>query len=298
MSSLGQLVAGLAHEINNPLSFIQSNLLHAQEYMQHLLEMLHLYQSHVPELPAACDKAEDIGLEFIQDDLPKLLGSMQVGAQRIGEIVRSLRVFARLDESEVKSVDLHEGLDSTLLLLNSRLRGTPNRADIRIVREYGDLPLVECYAGQINQVFMNLLSNAVDALESMREQANSSSTAGEGGNLAHCLDCAKDLSLEEHDEVPTIWIRTCLVEGDRVSVCITDNGIGMTTDVRQRIFNPFFTTKPVGRGTGLGLSICHQIIAERHGGTLKCTSAPAEGSEFCFEVPLKLPSNQPQQAQA
>jgi signal transduction histidine kinase len=299
MSSLGQLVAGLAHEINNPLSFIQSNLLHAQEYMKHLLEMLHLYQAEVPDLAAACDKAEELGLEFIQDDLPKLLGSMQVGAQRIGEIVRSLRVFARLDESEVKFVDLHEGLDSTLLLLKSRLRGTPNRADIRVVREYGDLPLVECYAGQINQVFMNLLSNAIDALEAMREHADCpSSAAGRDQTLAYGLDWAKDLSPDEQEEIPTIWIRTRLVENERVSVCIADNGMGMTTDVQQRIFNPFFTTKPVGRGTGLGLSICHQIITERHGGTLKCTSYPVEGSEFCFEIPVQLTSNQPQQSQA
>lgn len=299
MSSLGQLVAGLAHEINNPLSFIQSNLLHAQGYMQHLLEMLHLYQSHVPELPAAREKAEDLGLEFIQDDLPKLLGSMQVGTQRIGEIVRSLRVFARLDESEIKSVDLHEGLDSTLLLLNSRLRGTSNRADIRIVREYGDLPLVECYAGQINQVFINLLSNAIDALEAMREQADCSrSDARQDQSPAYCIDWAKDLLPAEQDEIPTIWIRTHLLEGSRVSVCIADNGTGISTDVQQRIFDPFFTTKPVGRGTGLGLSICHQIITERHGGTLKCTSYPAEGSEFCLEIPLKLPSNQIQQTQA
>jgi len=299
MSSLGQLVAGLAHEINNPLSFIQSNLLQAQEYMQHLLEMLHLYQAEVPDLPAACDKARELGLEFIQDDLPKLLGSMQVGAQRIGEIVRSLRVFARLDESEVKFVDLHEGLDSTLLLLKSRLRGTPNRADIRIVREYGDLPLVECYAGQINQVFMNLLSNAIDALEAMREHADCpSSIARQDQTLADGLDWAKDLSPDEQEEIPTIWIRTRRVENERVSVCIADNGMGMTTDVQQRIFNPFFTTKPVGRGTGLGLSICHQIITERHGGTLKCTSYPVEGSEFCFEIPVQLTSNQPQQSQA
>ncbi|WP_225910605.1 sensor histidine kinase [Thermoleptolyngbya sichuanensis] len=299
MSSLGQLVAGLAHEINNPLSFIQSNLLHAREYMQCLLEMLNLYQTHLQKVPAICEKAEELGLEFIQDDLPKLLGSMQVGTQRISEIVRSLRVFARLDESEVKSVDLHEGLDSTLLLLNSRLRGTPSRAGIRIVREYGDLPLVECYAGQINQVFMNLLSNAVDALEAMREQVDGlRSAAGQAHSPAYCMDWAKDLLPEEQDEIPTIWIRTRLVEGNRVSVCIADNGIGISTDVQQRIFNPFFTTKPVGRGTGLGLSICHQIITERHGGTLKCTSCPAEGSEFCFEIPLKLPANQPQQTQA
>ncbi|MFQ3636284.1 MAG: ATP-binding protein, partial [Cyanobacteriota bacterium] len=261
MSSLGQLVAGLAHEINNPLSFIQSNLLHAKEYMQHLLEMLHLYQTQVPKLPAACSQAEELGLEFIQEDLPKLLGSMQAGTQRISEIVRSLRVFARLDESEVKSVDLHEGLDSTLLLLNSRLRGTLNRADIRVVRDYGDLPLVECYAGQINQVFMNLLSNAIDALDAMREHADCPSPdARQDQSLAHELDWAKDLSPDGQDEIPTIWIRTRLVENERVSVCIADNGMGMTTDVQQRIFNPFFTTKPVGRGTGLGLSICHQII--------------------------------------
>jgi signal transduction histidine kinase len=299
MSSLGQLVAGLAHEINNPLSFIQANLLHAREYMQHLLEMLYLYQAHLPDLPAARDRAEELGLEFIQDDLPKLLGSMQVGTQRIGEIVRSLRVFARLDESEVKSVDLHEGLDSALLLLNSRLRGTPNRADIRVVREYGNLPLVECYAGQINQVFMNLLSNAIDALEVMREHENvSGRNPRKDQGPAYCVDWASDLSPDEQDEIPTIWIRTRLVENERVSVCIADNGIGMAMDVQQRIFNPFFTTKPVGQGTGLGLSICHQIVTERHGGTLKCTSYPVEGSEFCFEIPVQLTSNRPQQAQA
>ncbi|GAB4458193.1 MAG: hypothetical protein OHK0037_01670 [Elainellaceae cyanobacterium] len=299
MSSLGQLVAGLAHEINNPLSFIQSNLLHAREYMQHLLEMLHLYQAHLPDLPGARDQTEELGLEFIQDDLPKLLASMQVGTRRISEIVRSLRVFARLDESEVKSVDLHEGLDSTLLLLNSRLRGTPNRADIRVVREYGDLPLVECYAGQINQVFMNLLSNAIDALEGVREQADGSNKViSQDQRPAYCIDWAEDLSPDEQDEIPTIWIRTRVVENERVSVCIADNGMGMTMDVQQRIFNPFFTTKPVGRGTGLGLSICHQIVTERHGGTLKCTSYPVEGSEFCLEIPLRLPTNQPQQTQA
>ncbi|GAB4142379.1 MAG: hypothetical protein Fur0046_18870 [Cyanobacteria bacterium J069] len=315
MSSLGQLVAGLAHEINNPLSFIQSNLLHAREYMQHLLEMLHLYQSHLPELPDARQKSEELGLEFIQDDLPKLLGSMQVGTRRISEIVRSLRVFARLDESEIKSVDLHEGLDSALLLLNRRLRGTPNRADIRVIRDYGNLPLVECYAGQMNQVFMNLLSNAIDALEVMREQPDEHHSSlldkvrGSGDWVNWADDpsekpsktpfgnLSSNLSGEASDEIPTIWIKTRLLANDQVSICVVDNGIGMTMDIQQRIFNPFFTTKPVGQGTGLGLAICHQIITERHGGTLRCTSYPIEGAEFCLEIPLRLASPQTQETQ-
>jgi light-regulated signal transduction histidine kinase (bacteriophytochrome) len=263
MSSLGQLVAGVAHEINNPVNFIYGNLSHTIRYTQQLTELLNLYQKQYPEPNCEIDtKAEEIDLEFITIDLPKIISSMQVGAERIRSIVLSLRNFSRLDEAEMKPVDIHEGIDNTLLILQHRLKLQVNSRDIQIIKEYDDLPLVECYPGQINQVFMHILNNGIDAL----------------------IDKVKNNSLE----TPKILISTkkSLIDST-IIIRITDNGIGMTQEVKKQIFDPFFTTKEVGKGTGLGLAISYQIIVEKHRGTIKCISKKQIGSEFVIQIPLK-----------
>jgi len=264
MSSLGQLVAGVAHEINNPVNFIYGNIDPARNYIQNLLELLELYQHHCP-LPGSEieDKAEDIDLEFVKQDLPKLLESMRVGSDRIREIVRSLRYFSRTDEAEMKDVDIHEGIDSSLLILQNRLKANGDYPGIQVIQEYADLPKVECYPGQLNQVLMNILSNAIDAMQE--------------GCQVQGVKCGN---------TPTIWIRTKVLD-NRITIQIVDNGPGMKDAVRQRLFDPFFTTKPVGKGTGLGLSISYQIIVEKHGGQLHCFSQPGEGTEFAIEIPLR-----------
>jgi signal transduction histidine kinase len=260
MSSLGQLIAGVAHEINNPANFIYGNINYTTEYVEDLLKLLRLYAKHYPQpAPEIQEEAEAIDLEFLIEDLPKLLASMKVGADRIHEIVQSLRSFSRLDEAEMKLVDIHEGIDSTLLILFHRLKETPARPGIQVVKKYDDLPRVECYAGQLNQVFMNILSNAIDAVEKCHQ-----------------------------DKEGIITIRTEVLEGKSyVRIRIKDNGSGMTKDVQAHIFDSFFTTKPVGQGTGLGLSISYQIVVEKHGGQLKCISALAEGAEFLIELPIR-----------
>lgn len=265
MSSLGQLVAGVAHEINNPVNFIHGNLRPAKEYIQNILKLLHLYQRQYPTTPEICQTIDEIDLAFIQKDLPKLLQSMQVGANRIKEIVRSLRNFSHLDESEMKAVDIHEGLDSTLMILQNRLKPRGIYPAIKIVRKYGDLPLVECFPGQLNQVFMNLLVNAIDALE---EQFDVSNTEACHSNS---------------------WIKICteMVNLDQVKVSISDNGSGMSEGTRSRLFDPFFTTKPIGKGTGMGLSISYQIVTEKHGGQLICHSQPGQGATFIIQIPVK-----------
>jgi len=261
MSSLGQLVAGIAHEINNPVNFISGNLVHARHNLEELLELIHLYQRHYPEPhPDIQDLAKDIDLPFLLTDLPKLLSSMKLGSDRIQGIVSSLRTFSRMDEADMKSVDIHSGLDSTLLILQSRLKSKPDAKAVDVIRDYGDLPIVECYAGQLNQVFMNILSNAIDALEEQRSPATSTS--------------------------PQIIIQTDIVDGDQVSIRIHDNGPGIPEKVRQQVFNPFFTTKPVGKGTGMGLSISYQIITEKHGGTFECESVVGQGTTFKVTIPL------------
>ncbi len=275
MSSLGQLVAGVAHEINNPVNFIYGNLTYANEYTQDLLNLLGLYQQHYPT-PASQIKsvADAIDIQFVITDLPRLLTSMKVGADRIQQIVASLRTFSRMDEAEFKAVNIHEGIDSTLMILQSRLKVQQlrskgreyTRPPIEIIKDYGDLPLVECYAGQLNQVFMNILSNAIDALD----EGDSQRDAG---------------AVEQNPN--TICIRTQLVTDDRVMIAIADNGPGIAETARQRLFDPFFTTKPVGKGTGMGLSISYQIVTERHGGSLRCLSSPGEGTEFIIEIPLQ-----------
>jgi signal transduction histidine kinase len=276
MSSLGQLVAGVAHEINNPVNFIYGNLAPAHDYIQDLLNLISLYQEHYPQpIAEIADETEAIDLEFLREDLPKLLSSMQMGAERIRQIVLSLRNFSRLDEAEVKAVNIHEGIDSTLIILENRLKAKPEHPAIAIIKEYGNLPLVECYAGQLNQVFMNILTNAIDALEEQNKQR----------------------SFQELLVSPSeIWISTHLSSNNRVVIKISDNGPGMSLAVKQHIFNPFFTTKPVGKGTGMGMSISYQIITENHGGTLACLSSPGQGTEFIIEIPLQqsLALQQPQ----
>lgn len=271
MSSLGQLVAGIAHEINNPINFIYGNLQHTEEYTKNLLELVQLYQQHYadPVLDIK-EKAIAIDLEYLLEDLPKVLHSMQVGADRIREIVLSLRNFARLDESEMKVVDIHAGIDSTLLILQHRLRAKPNHLEIEVIQEYGNLPLVQCYPGQLNQVFMNLLANAIDALEE--------SSSGRGKSN-------KEFPPNSH----TIHIRTVPTDNNWVAIKIADTGVGMTQDISSQMFDPFFTTKPVGKGTGLGLSISYQIVSEKHKGHLKCFSSPGQGTEFIIEIPVRQP---------
>ncbi len=259
MSSLGQLVAGVAHEINNPVNFIHGNLNYVNDYIQDLLSFIQLYQQHYPNPTAEiAEQAEEIDLAFLEEDLPKLLTSMQVGTERIREIVLNLRNFSRLDEAELKVVDIHEGINSTLLILQHRLNLDSDSPSIEILKNYGDLPKIECYAGHLNQVFMNILTNGIDAL----------------------LE-AKDKDKKQ------IRIRTEARDSDWVVVAIADNGPGMSQEVQQHIFDPFFTTKSVGKGTGLGLSISYQIVVEKHGGQLKCISAPGEGAQFLIKIPVQ-----------
>jgi signal transduction histidine kinase len=259
-------VAGVAHEINNPVSFIYGNLIHAREYTSDLLGLIELYQQQYPKpTPEIESEIEGIDLEFLMADLPKLLDSMRVGAERICEIVAALRNFSRLAEAEMKAVDLHDGLDSTLMILHNRLRAQGEHPEIQVIKEYGDLPKVECYAGQLNQVFMNLLSNALDAIDEQNQKR----------------------SLDEIKGDPSfIRIRTELLNQYEVAISIADNGPGMTEDVKARLFDPFFTTKPVGTGTGLGLSISYQIVVNKHGGQFYCNSQLGKGTEFVIQIPI------------
>ncbi|MDM9581323.1 ATP-binding protein [Nostoc sp. GT001] len=258
MSSLGQLVAGVAHEINNPANFIHANLNHASVYSQDILDLLKLYQQTYPNpTPEISDRIQDLDIEFLAEDLPKLMASMQVGTKRIRQIVLSLRNFSRLDEADMKFVDINEGLENTLMILNHRLTATPNQPEIQIVKKYGDLPLVECYAGQLNQVFMNVLVNAIDAIEE-------SLVKNEG----------------------QIRIQTELTDEKQVIIQISDNGIGMSEEVKQRVFDYMFTTKPVGKGIGLGMAIAYQIVVDKHRGTIEVYSTPGYGTEFTIVIPL------------
>lgn len=253
MSSLGQMVAGVAHEINNPVNFIYGNIDHVNSYAQDLLNLLELYQQEYPNPTATIEEEiEAIDLDFLTEDLPKTLSSMKMGADRIRKIVLSLRNFSRLDEAEMKPVNIDEGIDNTLLILNYRLK-----QGIEIIKEYGDLPLVECYPAQLNQVFMNIISNAIDAL----------------------------LEEESHYN-KQITIYTAVVDSNEIQVRIRDNGSGMLPEVKAKLFDPFFTTKPVGVGTGLGLSICYEIV-EKHGGKIDVSSKPGEGTEFVIYLPIK-----------
>ncbi|MEH1858634.1 MAG: ATP-binding protein [Nostoc sp.] len=273
MSSLGQLVAGVAHEINNPANFIHANLNHASVYSQDILDLLKLYQQTYPNPTAEIsDRVQDLDIEFLAEDLPKLMASMQVGTKRIRQIVLSLRNFSRLDEADMKFVDINEGLDNTLMILNHRLTATPNQPEIQIVKKYGDLPLVECYAGQLNQVFMNVLVNAIDAIE-------------ESLVIRHTLqESEASTSLVKNEG--QIRIQTELTDEKQVIIQIYDNGIGMSEEVKQRVFDYMFTTKPVGKGIGLGMAIAYQIVVDKHRGTIEVDSTPGCGTEFSIGIPL------------
>ncbi len=270
MSALGQMVAGVAHEINNPVSFISGNIGYLKDYTQDILHLIELYRCHFPHPPIQIQTVQDeIEIEFLQEDLTKILDSMSVGTQRIQEIVLSLRNFSRLDEAEFKAVDIHEGIESTLLILQHRLKATFTRPSIIVTKDYGILPKVECYAGQLNQVFMNILANAIDALEELH---------------------VKRTFIENQPYLGQITIRTSVIERF-VEIAIADNGLGIPEHIQQQIFNPFFSTKPIGKGTGMGLSISYQIVVEKHGGKLNCFSTADKGTEFAIQIPIQQKSS-------
>ena len=262
MSALGQMVAGVAHEINNPVSFIYGNLVHVNNYTQDLFRLIQVYQNALPNPPDTIQEViDEIELNFIEEDLNKTFSSMQTGAKRIKEIVLSLRNFSRLDEADFKEADIHEGIDSTLMILEYRLKAQPYRPEIQVIKQYDKLPLIKCYAGQLNQVFTNLLFNAIDALEEAISQ--------------------------NRDIIPTITISTYITE-NIISISIIDNGKGIDESIQSKLFDPFFTTKPVGKGTGLGLSISYQIVVEKHCGRLWCDSIAGKGTKFVIEIPINL----------
>ncbi len=269
MSSLGQLVAGIAHEINNPVNFIHGNIEYTKDYLQDLLKLVEVYQKEYPNPTEVIEEEiENIDLEFLQEDLPNILNSMETGSERIREIVKSLRTFSRLDEAEYKKIDLHENIESTLMIIQNRLKAKPNRCEIKVVKDYGKLPLVECYAGQLNQVFMNLFINAIDALEE---------------KIVKNIEKINDKEFTN----PLISVSTESLNSQRIAIHIADNGLGMTEEIRQKMFNPFYTTKPVGKGTGLGLAISYQVVVDRHHGELMCFSTPGKGTEFIIQIPIK-----------
>ncbi|MGK7890926.1 MAG: response regulator [Leptolyngbyaceae cyanobacterium] len=267
MSSIGQLVAGVAHEINNPVNFIHGNVAPATEYVHDLLQLIQTYREIYPQSNPVIEKlTNSIELDFIVEDLPKTLASMQLGTNRIRGIVNSLRNFSRLDEAECKAVNIHEGIDSTLLILESKFKAKPQRPAIQLIKNYGDLPLVECYPGQLNQVFMNIIVNAVDALDERDQGRDWDAMQGSPS---------------------TITIRTLRSDENNIVIEISDNGPGIPEQVKSRIFDPFFTTKEIGKGTGIGLAISHQIVVETHQGMLNCISSPVQGTTFVICLPEK-----------
>ncbi|MEG4391544.1 ATP-binding protein [Microcoleus sp. BROC3] len=262
MSSLGALMASIVHEINNPVSFIYGNLSHAEIYTQDLLHLLRLYREYYPNpSPEIQAQIEEMDLDFLVEDLPKVMSSMQIGSDRIREIVKSMGNFSRTDNSNMTLCDLEDSIDSTVLILRNRLNSQIGRREIQVVKSYAKLPTVECYAGQLNQVFMNIISNAIDALDEAAEN--------------------------QPNAALKISISTELAGSDRVRVRIADTGSGMTAQIKERMFEQFFTTKEIGKGTGLGLSIVYKILVENHGGTLRCESEPSKGTEFIIELPVQ-----------
>ncbi|MDB9375134.1 ATP-binding sensor histidine kinase [Nodularia sphaerocarpa] len=259
MSSLGQMIAGIAHEINNPINFIHGNISHVNNYVQDLLDLIAVYQQEDSNLVQ--QKAAEIDVDFLAEDLPKILNSMKAGSSRIQNIILGLRNFSRLDEAQMKAVDIHEGIDNTLMILDHRLQEKSNLPEIKVIKNYAKLPKVSCFASQMNQVFMNILNNAIDALEDSLTQGKTTDN-------------------------PIIKISTQIIDGNMLRITIADNAYGIIEMVQSKIFDPFFTTKPVGSGTGLGLSISYQVIVDQHKGSLTCNSAPGNGTEFCIDIPL------------
>ncbi|MHC5672137.1 ATP-binding protein [Nostoc sp.] len=304
MAALGQLVAGIAHEINNPINFIGGNIVYAIQYSQNLLNLIRLYQQYYPKPEAEIETAiAQIELDFLTTDLPRLLTSMEVGTERIKQIILSLRNFSRLDEPDKKLVDIHEGIDSTLVILQSRLQNHQIGESINIIKEYGELPQVECYAGLLNQVFMNILANAIDAIQESlvsqhgllpsRSVSKSWGDAKSDGGFPHDVT-GEPVKVISHPswqkDKAKICIHTELTDEKQVIIRISDNGPGIPESIQKQLFNPFFTTKPVGKGTGLGLSISYQIVVEKHGGQLQCISSVGKGTEFIIKIPLQLNS--------
>ena len=268
MSSLGRMMAGIAHEINNPVNFVYGNISHAEEYIHDLFELIHTYESAIPApTDEIADCVEDIDLGFIEDDLPKMLQSMKSGADRVRQIVLSLKNFSRLDDAELQAVDLHDCLASTLLILNNRIK-----QGVHVEQNLGDIPSVEGFSGPLYQVFMNLLSNALDALQEKKEQ--------------------------QLDFNPAITITTERIEANQVAVRIKDNGGGIPIALQTKLFENFFTTKPQGIGTGLGLALSRQIVEEKHHGQIQCCSEPGEGTTFSVVLPIRqLSAPEPSQTQ-
>ncbi|MEH1848969.1 MAG: ATP-binding protein [Nostoc sp.] len=276
MFSLGQMVAGIAHEINNPVSFIYGNLHHAHQYTQDLLKLVQIYQQFCPNPPPQIqEQIEEIDLHFLIQDITKLFQSMAVGTERIQEIVKSLRNFSRLDEAELKQVNIHEGIDSTLMILDHRLQATHEYPEIKVIKKYSQMPNVTCFPGQLNQVFMNILANAIDALKA---------SAANGQGSAVNLQTNNNQTLTKNN--PQIEIKTEVIDEKWIAVSIADNGLGINEQVHSKLFDPFFTTKAVGKGTGLGLYISYQIIVEKHNGQISCFSVPGKGAEFVIKIPI------------
>ena len=273
MSSLGQLVAGVAHEINNPVNFIHGNLAHVRTHIEDVMLIIRELEARHPDAIAELEQThEEVDLAFVQEDLSKILSSMRVGTDRIRQIVLSLRNFSRLDEADCKTVDLHEGLESSLMILQHRLKAKPDRPAIKVDRHYGTLPPVQCYPGQLNQVVLNILTNAIDAMEERHQQPGES-------------QASLGITLTTREWQPG-W----------VEIAIADTGTGMTAATREKLFSAFFTTKPEGVGTGIGMSISHKIITETHHGQLDCTSTVGVGTEFFIRIPIRQPEQPPEVA--
>ncbi|MEA5582886.1 ATP-binding protein [Nodularia harveyana UHCC-0300] len=279
MSSLGNMVAGIAHEINNPVNFIHANLSYLKTSFQEFIDLLSLYKKHCPQPhPEIKAHSETIDVNFLIVDLPNILASMEMGSKRIENIVLSLRNFARLDESERKFVDIHEGIDNTLLILQHRLNATKTSPEIQVIKEYGNLSQIECYPAELNQTFMIILNNAIDSLDNFSEANINNSNSHPDKIQSQNLPTTK----------PKIRIRTEISPENYAVVRIYDSGTGIPEAIQKQIFDPFFTTKPIGKGTGLGLSISYQIVVKKHGGNLKYKTKLGKGTEFFIEIPLNM----------